>query len=56
MKSVRRGLRDGDLEKDNYERLQCGTCGADLSTEDDPDEVYTVRVCPECGDEYKELG
>ncbi|WP_435128089.1 HVO_0758 family zinc finger protein [Halobaculum sp. D14] len=55
MKSTRKGLRDGDLEKDNYERLVCADCGKSLKTENPPDEVYTIRRCPECGAEYKEL-
>ncbi|QLG26379.1 hypothetical protein HUG10_01955 [Halorarum halophilum] len=55
MKSTRKGLRDGDLEKDNYERLLCSQCGESLKTENDPDEVFTLRICPECGREWKEL-
>lgn len=55
MKSTRKGLRDGDLYKDTYERLTCDTCEQALKTKNDPDEVYTVRICPECGTEWKEL-
>ncbi|MEZ3142905.1 HVO_0758 family zinc finger protein [Halobaculum sp. MBLA0143] len=56
MESVRKGLRRGDLAKDNYERLQCANCDENLKTENDPDEVFTRRVCPECGGEWKEIG
>ena len=55
MQSVRKGLREGSLSKDNYERLRCTGCGVSLTTTDDPDDVYTRRVCPECGDPWKEL-
>lgn len=55
MKSTRKGLRSGELEKDTYERLSCVECGQTLSTENRPDEVYNVRKCPDCGNEWKEL-
>ncbi|MDG5775849.1 HVO_0758 family zinc finger protein [Haloarculaceae archaeon H-GB2-1] len=56
MDSVRKGLRAGDIEKDVYERLTCSVCDAQLKTENDPDEVGTVRVCPECGEQWKQIG
>jgi predicted RNA-binding Zn-ribbon protein involved in translation (DUF1610 family) len=55
MKSTRKALRDGDLYKDTYERLTCATCEQVLKKRNDPDEVYAVRICPECGARYKEL-
>lgn len=55
MKSTRKGLRDGDLFKDTYERLNCASCEMVLKKTNDPDEVFSVRKCPECGEEYKEL-
>lgn len=55
MKSVRKALRDGTLEKDTYERLNCAECKQTLKTKNDPDEVGTVRVCPDCGGEWKEI-
>ncbi|MFD1597608.1 HVO_0758 family zinc finger protein [Halobellus rarus] len=55
MKSTRKGLRDGELEKDTYGRLNCAECGETLNTENDPDEVYTVRRCVDCEREWKEL-
>jgi predicted RNA-binding Zn-ribbon protein involved in translation (DUF1610 family) len=55
MKSVRKGLRDSSLEKDNYGRLSCTACEEELKSENDPDEVGTVRVCPSCGAKWKEL-
>lgn len=55
MKSTRKGLRDGELFKDTYERLNCSECEMTLKKEDDPEEVYSVRICPECGQEWKEL-
>jgi DNA-directed RNA polymerase subunit RPC12/RpoP len=56
MESIRKGLRAGDLEKDVYERLNCTECGEQLATENDPDEIGTVRVCPECGTKWKQVG
>ena len=56
MESVRKGLRSGDLEKDTYERLTCADCGEELLTENDPDEVGKVRVCPSCDTEWKDVG
>ena len=55
MKSVRKALRDGDIEKDTYERLVCGECGESLQTKNEPDEIGSLRVCPKCGAEYKEI-
>jgi predicted RNA-binding Zn-ribbon protein involved in translation (DUF1610 family) len=56
MKSVRKGLRSGDLEKDVYERLTCTECEEELTTRNDPEEIKTVRACPECGKEWKQIG
>ena len=55
MKSTRKGLREDDLYKDTYGRLNCVECEKTLATENAPDEVYTVRRCPECGREFREL-
>ena len=55
MKSVRKALRDGDLDKDTYGRLLCGECETNLKTKNDPEQIGSVRACPECGTEYKEL-
>jgi hypothetical protein len=55
MDSVRKGLRAGDIDKDTYDRLVCGECGSDLGTRDDPGEVFSVRYCPECESEWKQL-
>lgn len=55
VKSTRKGLREGELEKDNYERLLCADCGTSLAKENPPEEVYSVRSCPDCGREWKEL-
>lgn len=56
MESVRKGLRSGDLEKDTYERLTCVECGEELDTTNDPDTVGKVRMCPDCGQKWKEVG
>ena len=55
MKSVRKALRNGDIDKDTYGRLVCGECEQSLGTKNEPSEVHSVRVCPDCGTEYKEL-
>lgn len=55
VKSTRKGLREGELEKDNYERLKCVECGESLAKQNPPDEVFSVRTCPDCGREWKEL-
>lgn len=56
MQSVRKALREGAVEKDTYGRLSCTSCGVDLKTRNDPDVIGTVRTCPECGREWKDLG
>ncbi len=56
MESIRKGLRSGALEKDTYGRLSCTDCEAELATENDPDEIGKVRICPECGEEWKDVG
>lgn len=55
MKSTRKGLRAGEITKDTYERLVCAECEQTLATENPVDEVYTIRRCPDCGSEWKEL-
>jgi predicted RNA-binding Zn-ribbon protein involved in translation (DUF1610 family) len=55
MDSVRSGLRAGEIEKDTYERLSCAECDERLKSRNDPDEVFTVRYCPNCGREWKQL-
>lgn len=55
MKSTRKGLRDGELFKDTYERLNCGECEQTLKKKNDPDEVFSVRICPDCERRWKEL-
>lgn len=55
MKTVRKGLRDGDLEKDTYERLVCAVCEIELKTVNDPDEIGSIRSCPECGKRWRQL-
>jgi len=56
MESVRKGLREGALAKDTYERLRCTACEVTLTTKDDPDEVGTIRTCPNCGGAWRQLG
>ena len=56
MESVRKGLRSGSIVKDTYERLACADCEETLTTENDPDELGTVRACPECGKQWKKVG
>lgn len=56
MKSVQKGLRAGEIEKDVYDRLVCAECGEQLKTENDPDEIGSVRICPDCGREWQQLG
>lgn len=56
MKSVRKGLRAGEIEKDTYERLTCADCGEELGTRNDPDAIGTVRFCPECDRQWQKVG
>lgn len=56
MDTVRKALRAGDVEKDSYGRLSCTACDEELATDNDPTEVGKIRVCPNCGQEWKELG
>ncbi len=55
MKSTRKGIRDGELEKDSYGRITCTECDVKLKKADDPDEIFAVRTCPDCDKEWKEL-
>ncbi|SIR16819.1 HVO_0758 family zinc finger protein [Natronorubrum daqingense] len=55
MKSIRKALREGELDKDTYDRLVCGECEQPLKTENDPDKIATLRICPECDDTWKEI-
>ncbi|WP_331235816.1 HVO_0758 family zinc finger protein [Natronorarus salvus] len=56
MKSVRKALRDGDLGKDTYDRLECAACERALSTRNDPGEIGTVRRCDDCGRRWRAIG
>lgn len=55
MKSVHKGLRGDELEKDTYGRLRCTACGEELTTENDPDEIGVVHSCPSCGKTWRKL-
>ncbi len=55
LKSIRKALRDGELEKDTYERVTCTECGKSLKTENDPDTITTIRTCPDCGGKWKAI-
>lgn len=56
MESVRKGLRSKAITKDTYERLECAECKERLKTRNDPEEVGSVRFCPDCGREWKQVG
>lgn len=56
MDTVRQGLRADQITKDTYERLQCSDCEERLKTRNDPDEIGSVRFCPECDREWKQIG
>lgn len=56
MDTVRQGIRGDRIQKDTYERLVCAECGERLKTRNDPDEIGSVRYCPECGREWKQIG
>ncbi|MFW6448510.1 MAG: HVO_0758 family zinc finger protein [Halobacteriota archaeon] len=55
MKSVRQGLRDGELARDTFDRLSCTRCEVGLRVVDDPDELGPINVCPECGNRWRDL-
>jgi NAD-dependent SIR2 family protein deacetylase len=55
MDSVRKALRSGDLEKDMYGRLTCTDCEEELDKRSNPDDVGSLRRCPECQGEWREL-
>ena len=55
MQSVRKGLRGGEITKDTYGRLACAECEVSLKKRDDPEEIGTLRFCPECGREWQRV-
>lgn len=55
MKSVQKGLRAGEITKDTYDRLECANCDIQLATKNDPDDIGSVRTCPQCGQEWRQL-
>ncbi|WP_197075861.1 HVO_0758 family zinc finger protein [Halostagnicola sp. A56] len=55
MQSIRKALRTGDLNKDTYERVVCADCEKPLKTENDPDLIETIRICPDCDTKWKEI-
>jgi len=44
MKSTRKGLRDGDLFKDTYERLNCADCEKVLKKKNERRSVLRPRL------------
>lgn len=55
MDSVRQGLRQGTIERGTWDKLQCSECEAQLSPIDDPEELGSVKQCPECGTSWREM-
>ncbi|WP_276300557.1 HVO_0758 family zinc finger protein [Halorussus lipolyticus] len=53
MKSIRRGLWDGEVRKDTRGRFACGICRQSLTTDAETDETSPVRTCPDCGRAWK---
>jgi len=55
MRSVRKALRAGEIEKGTYDRLECAECGATLKSRNDPDELGVIRSCHNCDREWQEI-
>lgn len=55
MRSVRQGIREGEIEKDTYERLECAECGVQLGTRNESGEIGSIRECPKCGREWEQV-
>ncbi|MFB6300791.1 MAG: HVO_0758 family zinc finger protein [Halobacteriales archaeon] len=55
MESVRKGLREGEIEQDTYGRLVCGFCDTNLDKRSDPEDLGAIRTCPDCGREWRAL-
>jgi hypothetical protein len=53
--SISKGSRNGDIEKDSYKRLLCADCGTRLARRTVPDEPWTLRRCPECDRQWRDL-
>ncbi|WP_137283340.1 hypothetical protein [Halorussus salinisoli] len=47
MKSIRRGLWDGEVGKDAHGRFSCRICRQSLTASGSDD--GTVQACPDCG-------
>ena len=55
MRSVRKGLRAGEIEKDTYDRLTCAACEVNLASREEADTLGMIRTCPECGREWEQV-
>jgi NAD-dependent SIR2 family protein deacetylase len=55
MRSVRKGIRAGEIRKGLYDRLECVECERTLTSDDDAEVLGIVRACPECGREWEEI-
>lgn len=55
MDSVTAGIRNDEIYTDTYDRLTCGKCDRPLKTVDDPSEIGTIRTCPKCNAQWREL-
>ena len=55
MDTVREGLRQADLEKDTFDRLICVACNRPLKRRSNPDEIWAIRHCIDCGVQWREI-
>jgi ribosomal protein L37AE/L43A len=53
MKSIQRGLWDGEVEKDARGRFACRVCGQSLTVREESSGGATVRTCPDCDREWE---
>jgi transposase-like protein len=53
MKSIQRGLWDGEVEKNARGRFACRVCGQSLTVREESSGGATVRTCPDCDREWE---
>ena len=56
MDSVHQGLRDGDIEKDTYDRLRCASCKVGLGKKQAEEGYGYIHTCPDCGRAWRRIG
>lgn len=55
MQTIRKAVRNNELETDTYGRYHCTACGTRVTRLQRDAEAGQVHRCPDCGREWQQL-